>query len=242
MKHAKLFAKVIGIGYILLSATTLQGSELSTYWNNLKGIHALTKNNPAKALKSFSKAITKNPHHKEKIMYNLGNAYYKNTEYAKAMDAYHNAIPKLYSEEKSSALYNLGNTYYQKKELNQAIESYQKALLANPKNEEAKYNLELLQKLIKQQKQNKQNKKDQTNKKDQKENNNKENQSNDKNQKEKQQKNELNQAKKEALKQQQEKKENANQILNMLEEKEKNAREKYSKKNQTHSQSSDTDW
>jgi Ca-activated chloride channel family protein len=75
-----------------------------------------------------------------------GSAYYQ----AKMYD---HAIEYLSKVDTSDGHYNLGNAYAQKGQIVEAIQSYDQALKQNPKNEDAKANKELLEKLLKDQQQ-----------------------------------------------------------------------------------------
>ena len=106
-------------------------------------------------------------HQNDEVHYNLGNAYYKEKEYKKAIAEFKQVnAPEL----KAKALHNLGNSYAQSKKIDDAIAAYEEALKLSD-DADTKYNLELLKKQKQQQK--KENKKEQKkndkkNKKDQK--------------------------------------------------------------------------
>lgn len=101
------------------------------------------------------------------IHFNLGDAYYKDKEYDKAITEYKNSMTddKI---DKSNVYYNIGNAYFQKQAYDKALESYKSSLLSNPNNINAKYNYELtkrfLQKQQQQQKQDNQDKKQKSDK------------------------------------------------------------------------------
>lgn len=99
--------------------------------------------------------------------YNLGNAYYKNNEYKKAIENYSKVITSDTSLEHKK-LHNMGNAYANLQEYDKAIEMYEKALkLENDK--ETKENLEKIKEL-KNNQNNKDNDKNQENHKDDKNN------------------------------------------------------------------------
>ncbi len=99
------------------------------------------------------------------IHFNLGDAYYKDGEYDKAITEYKNSMidDKI---DKSNVYYNIGNAYFQKKVYDKALESYKSSLLSNPNNMDAKYNYELTKQLLheQQQKQDNQDKKQKSDK------------------------------------------------------------------------------
>ena len=99
------------------------------------------------------------------VHYNMGNAYYKDKDYVKAIAEFKQVnTPEL----KAKALHNLGNAYAQSKKVDEAITSYEEALKLQ-EDEDTKFNLELLKKQKEEQEKKKdQDKKDDQNKDDQK--------------------------------------------------------------------------
>ena len=114
---------------------------------------------------NYRKALDKNPANTV-AQFNLGGAMYSQENYEKAAEVYSATdIKEKTAEEKSAVYYNLGNSMLKAGKANEAVEAYKQALRENPKNEEARYNLEYLRQ--KQQQQNKDQNKDQDDKKDQ---------------------------------------------------------------------------
>lgn len=81
--------------------------------------------------------------------YNLGNAYYQDKKYAKAIESYQNALKYLMPDNLAGAVYyNLGNALYRQgqqdgnpvKNWKLAIEAYEKALSKSPQDKEAREN------------------------------------------------------------------------------------------------------
>ena len=120
------------------------------------------------------------------LSFNAGNALYKQKKYAEATGAYQQALKDLKGPMKtardsafaSRAHYNLGNAFYQNGatadttateqaigDVREALARYKKSLQLDPKNRDAKQNLEraqtLLQQLLKRQENQKKNQKDQ---------------------------------------------------------------------------------
>jgi len=122
------------------------------------------------------------------LHYNLGNAYYKEKQYDKAISEFKQVnAPEL----KAKSLHNLGNAYAQSKKIDEAIAAYEEALKLGD-DQDTKFNLDLLKKQKQQQqkKQQKQDKnKDQQNKEqDQKQQDQKDQQQKSQDQKDQQQK------------------------------------------------------
>jgi tetratricopeptide (TPR) repeat protein len=76
------------------------------------------------------------------IHYNLGNSYYRLGRYADAVSELSLATVNKNPKARAQAFYNLGNTFYRAGRLDQAIKAFTMALLANPKDRQAKENLE----------------------------------------------------------------------------------------------------
>ncbi len=110
--------------------------------------------NYSESAKEYSSLSEQN----DEVNYNLGNAYYKDKKYDKAIEVFKQVQrPEL----KAKALHNMGNAYAQSKKVDEAIKAYEEALKLND-DEDTKYNLELLKKKKQDQekKQNDKNKKD----------------------------------------------------------------------------------
>ena len=95
--------------------------------------------------------------------------FYKESDYENAQASFEKALGSKNPLLKSAAFYNLGNVAYQKGLSKDAIASFKQALLLNPSDEDARYNLETLliqeqQKQDQQQDQNKNNKDNKDNK------------------------------------------------------------------------------
>ncbi len=98
------------------------------------------------AVESYQKAQVRRPDDPT-IRYNLATTLYQVDSYQEAAKQLEKSIstakdPNL----KANALYNFGNTQYRLGNFEKAIEAYQQALEINPKDTDAKYNLEFLQK------------------------------------------------------------------------------------------------
>ena len=94
-----------------------------------------------------------------KAQFNLGDALYEQKNYEDAQKNFSEVAERNVSKEiESDAYYNLGNTYMAQEKYAEAFDSYKKSLKSNPKNDDARYNLEYARwKMIQQQQQNQQN-------------------------------------------------------------------------------------
>ena len=151
---------------------------------NEKGNDLFKKGQVGKAKSQYQSAFKSDPKSPE-IAYNLGNALYKESSFKDSLSAYEKAarVPKDAAFQ-SKAFYNLGNALYRNQDLPKAIEFYKQALRLNPRDEDAKYNLELLLKQSppkdQDKKQDKQDQKDQKQKQDKDQQQNKKDQKDDK--------------------------------------------------------------
>lgn len=189
----------------------------------------------AEAEVSYRKSIEKNPRNPQ-AAYNLGNALFAQKKDSAAVVAYESGVQLETSAiRKSMGYHNMGVVCQSHKMFSEAIEAYKNALRLNPKDDEARYNLELCKKQQKNQ-QNKQNQDKQDQKKDDK----------GKDQKKEQQKE---QQKQDKDKQQQNKdknkmsKDNAEQLLNAAIQQEKNTQKRMKDKmQQPRSRQLDKNW
>jgi Ca-activated chloride channel family protein len=95
------------------------------------------------AEKAYSRSDMDNP--KDiRYRYNRGCAAYQNSDFKGAMAAFSSVLRRSDNEEiQFKATYNLGNAAFKEGNFESAVEQYKEALLSNPENEDAKYNLEL---------------------------------------------------------------------------------------------------
>lgn len=132
-----------------------------------KGLRSYDKADYNEAELNFRKALAKDPVNAI-AAYNLG---LTQTEQDKNLEAAHyfEKSGKQANEPllKSKAYFNQGNVWYHKKKYEKAVEAYKNALRQNPEDEEARYNLALAQRKLKQQQKNNKNKNNKQKKKEQ---------------------------------------------------------------------------
>lgn len=95
-----------------------------------------------------------------KVLLNLGNAYFETKDTANASSYYQQLVTMPDRELKSQALLQLGVIAHHKENLQESLAFFKEALKANPGNEEARYNYELVKKKLKDKKENDQEEKD----------------------------------------------------------------------------------
>lgn len=138
-----------------------------------QGNDAYNKKDYPAAANEYNKVLVKNSENST-AQYNLGNALYKSEKPDDAITAYDKSIVRLAKPvEKSNAWYNKGVVLHNDKKLPECIAAYKNALKLDPKNEDARQNL---QKALQQQKEKEQKDKNEKNK-DQDKQQNKNNQS-----------------------------------------------------------------
>ncbi len=103
-----------------------------------------------KALDAYHSAETDLPESPE-LEYNIAGALYHDGGYEEAVEKYQKALNSTNIDVEAAALYNLGNTQFRMQDYQSAIQSYQKALELRPDDMDAKYNLELARRRLKEQ-------------------------------------------------------------------------------------------
>ena len=194
------------------------------YANARKGDQSYQEGRYPDAETSYRKALEVNP--KASTAYNLANSMFLQNRIPEAITEYQKAVNGADKPEvKARAFYNMGNAYFQNNEFDQAIKSYKESLKLNPTDEDAKKNLMLAMRQLKQQQQQQQQK--QENKQEQQQ---QEEQKKDQQQQEQQQQQ---QQQEQQQKQQEEKKdvskEEANEILKAIEREDQRVQEKLKK-------------
>ena len=98
------------------------------------------------ALEAYRKAQVQTPEQPE-TRYNLGTTLYQLDEFQEAEENLAQSIQNAKTNElKARAWYNYGNAQYRLGQFEKAIDAYRKTLELNPEDQDAKFNLELLQK------------------------------------------------------------------------------------------------
>lgn len=133
---------------------------------NQEGNQAFSEQAYLEALDLYQSAQVESPELAEPY-FNAANTFYRQGDYPAALEQMQMALQ--YVDEASlakSSLFNLGNSLYNSQDLDRAVESYTRALLLDPGDQDAKYNLELAlqqQEQEQQQEQNQENQEDSQN-------------------------------------------------------------------------------
>lgn len=134
---------------------------------------AFTSGNYEKAVKKYHHLLDSMGVDEDEIRLNLANAYFKKSDTASAENYYNQLTVSDKDQIASVAYQQLGVIKNKQKKHKEALEDFKQALRKDPYNEEARYNYELLKKLLNEQKkdqdqqQKDQDQKDQDQKKDQ---------------------------------------------------------------------------
>ena len=132
-----------------------------------KGNKDFTAGKYKEALEQYQIAETERPESPE-LDYNIANALHEEGQYEEAVDRYTKALNSDDVNVTADAYYNLGNTQFRMGDYQKAIEAYQQSLQLRPGDMNAKYNLELSRRLLKDQMQSQQQDQNQQNQQQQK--------------------------------------------------------------------------
>ncbi len=101
------------------------------------------------SVENFSSARTDHPED-SRIIYNLGNAYYKEGKFQEALQAYiQSALDEKNPDIKKKSIYNTGNAMVKLGKMEEAESVYKKVLALDPSDMDAKYNLEYVRQQLK---------------------------------------------------------------------------------------------
>jgi len=110
-----------------------------------------------KALQLYQEAQTRNPD-SDTLAYNLGNTLYKLGRYQEAAAVFAKILEKNNPALAANSVYNMGNTLFEmgkqtqdQQMFRQALEAFKQSIMLDSKDEDAKYNYELVKRLLKEQ-------------------------------------------------------------------------------------------
>jgi Ca-activated chloride channel family protein len=132
------FILVISAVALVLGACSTPAEKL-----NQDGNDAFAEQAFLEALDLYQSAQVESPELAEPY-FNAANALYRQGDYPAALEQMQMALQYVdQGNLAESSYYNLGNTLFNSQELDTAVEAYKQALLLNPDDQDAKYNLEL---------------------------------------------------------------------------------------------------
>ncbi|MCP4706258.1 MAG: tetratricopeptide repeat protein [candidate division Zixibacteria bacterium] len=134
--------------YLLLSVSFVVADDFTDLVG--KGNKAVTEGDYQTALDYYHQAEVERPETPE-LEYNMAGALYHDEKYEEAVDKLQKSLVLQDANKEASAHYNLGSVYYRMGDFQNAIQSYQRSLELIPEDIDAKYNLELARKMLKEQ-------------------------------------------------------------------------------------------
>ncbi len=133
------------IGVMLFAAALAADSARSVV---AEGNALYAKGKHEAALQKYTRAQALLPN-SPLLAYNMGNVYFRQKDYDKAVEAYGKAAQAPDKALAEAAFYNAGNAQFAKEDYLQAIEMYKQALQLDPEDRDAKANLELARRKLK---------------------------------------------------------------------------------------------
>ena len=154
----KLMGK-FGIILSMIFLGTIDMSAQADYSFSRSGDKYFEEGRYPDAETSYRKALQLKP--KASTTYNLANSMFLQDRIPEAIAEYKKAITAAEDADvKQRGYYNMGNAYFQNGEFGQSINAYKEALKINPTDEDAKKNLMLAMRQLKQQQQQQEDKKE----------------------------------------------------------------------------------
>jgi Ca-activated chloride channel homolog len=138
---------------ILITATSLLFAGCNLDWRDPvsrkveKGNAQMAKGDVGEALNSYRDAQIDAPDD-GRIHYNIGNALFGERKFEDAVESWSRASTRGDDTLASKSSYNAGNAWFKQRKLDKAAEAYQRSLELNPGDMDAKFNLELVQRLL----------------------------------------------------------------------------------------------
>jgi tetratricopeptide (TPR) repeat protein len=143
----KTIRVLASLSVLVLAAGAIAGEVESLI---KEGNNAFRQEQYDSALERYQMAEAERPESPE-IDYDIAGVLHKQEKYEEAVERYNKALNSQDASVNSRAQYNLGNTYFRMGEYAKAIAGYQKALEADPSDLDAKFNLELARRKLKDQ-------------------------------------------------------------------------------------------
>ena len=106
------------------------------------GVKAYNSQKFEKAESEFKTTLNKKPDN-ARVIYNLGNTYFKLGDHDKSINAYKESIESLSEKDKVDAYYNLGTAYLEKNDMKNAFKAYKEVLKRDPNHIKTKQNIEI---------------------------------------------------------------------------------------------------
>jgi len=145
MNHPSSIVKLALVAFVIAWNVAPAATHRSL---NDKGAAYYLRGQYDDALKALQEADRARPETPE-IQYNIANSHFKKGEYDKSLAGYEKALLSEDATLAQKARYNRGNVYYRQNDYQKAIAEYQQAVELDPNDRDAKYNLELARRMLK---------------------------------------------------------------------------------------------
>lgn len=142
------FKFLLPLGLMLFAAAFLSADSARSVVSEGNALYAKGKHEAA--LQKYTRAQALLPNN-PLLSYNTGNVYFRQKDYDKAIEAYGKAAQAPDKALAEAAYFNAGNAQFAKEDYLQAIEMYKQALQLDPEDRDAKANLELARRKLKEQ-------------------------------------------------------------------------------------------
>jgi len=113
-----------------------------------EGNKLLEDGKAGEAVTAYNDAQLEDPSRPE-IFFNMGNAFYRQRKFPEALESYQKSMEQGDAALEAKALYNIGNTLFQQGMLREALEYYKQSLERDPEDDDARFNIEFTERMIK---------------------------------------------------------------------------------------------
>lgn len=151
MSYSGFFPTVFFLAAVFLTNATAAKAE-SPASKNREGNRLFTDGRYEEAEKAYLEAQVKSPG-KPEILYNLGNSLIKQGKYPQGIQALQQSADKGNRRIETNSRYNTGNALYSTGDYKGSAEAFIEALKLDPRDTDAKHNLELALRKLKEQQQ-----------------------------------------------------------------------------------------
>lgn len=142
--------RILALCALFLLASVVAGSPRHEV---KQGNQAAGTGNPDQALLHYKRALEQHGD-TAVVLYDVGNVLQESGQFDPAFQAYMGSLSAGQKpSEQSETLYNAGNSLFASQKYDSAVAAYVESLKRNPSDEQAKYNLELARRMLRQQQQ-----------------------------------------------------------------------------------------
>ncbi|MEO0226171.1 MAG: VWA domain-containing protein [candidate division WOR-3 bacterium] len=130
--------------FLLVLAITFSRADVGSCMR--KGNALVSKGQYEEGLKKYQEALVQEPDN-TRIHYNIGRALYRLNKYPEAIAEFQLALLTRDKKSQAATFYNIGNCQFKQGQIDAAINSFKTSLILNPRDIEAKQNLEFCLKI-----------------------------------------------------------------------------------------------